>query len=371
MHIVCAPDSYKESLPADAVARAMARGAAEARPDATIDHCPVSDGGEGLLDILTTALNGAIHHRQVTGPLGPEAAPVEARFGVVVERRLGIVELAEAAGLALVPPDQRDPTRTTTFGVGQLIAAALDEGCRDIIVGIGGSATVDGGCGMAQALGAAFIDHEGRRISRPLTGAMLPTIASCRRAGLSARLRVACDVSNPLIGPNGAAAVYGPQKGATPDMVCRLDAGLAHLAELTTADSSMPGAGAAGGAGFGLMALCGATLESGIDLVLDLLEFESRCGRADLVLTGEGRLDAQTMRGKACFGVARVAHRLGKPCIAIVGQAAEDAAACCDASTGGFLTQFISLADRFGFERAMSDPAACIETIAAEIVRVR
>ena len=369
MHVLCAPDSFKESLDAVAVARAMARGANDARRDVTIDRCPVSDGGEGLLDILVAALHGAIHRRLVSGPLGPEAGPVEARFGIVRERALGIVELAEAAGLALVPRDRRDPTRTTTYGVGELIGAAIDEGCREVIVGIGGSATVDGGCGLAQALGAAYFDDTGRRISPPLTGGTLRTVARYERPQIPARLRVACDVTNPLTGPDGAAAVYGPQKGATRQQVKVLDDALAHLAALTGYDASIRGAGAAGGAGFGLMAFCGATLESGIDLVLELLGFESRCARADLVLTGEGRLDGQSLHGKACLGVARAAHRLGKPCIAIVGQAAADASRCCDAARGGYLARYVSLAERFGLERAMTDTAQCIEAIACEVVR--
>lgn len=378
MTILCSPDSFKETLSAREAALAMARGVEAAGVGAEADVCPVADGGEGTLEALISAAGGDILQARVTGPLGD---PISARWGVL-PNGIGVVELAEAAGLSKVPHGQRDPARTTTHGVGELIAAAIAHGCREVIIGVGGSATVDGGAAIAQALGARFIDERGKLIRRPITGGMLTTIVPVDPPTIAANLRVACDVTNPLLGPDGAAATYGPQKGATADQVPRLEAGLGNLAARIAGslrnsgrpsearlDPSIPGAGAAGGAAFGLMALCGATLERGIDLVLDAIRFDDRCRNASLVLTGEGRLDSQSLRGKACIGVAQRAAKFGVPAIAIVGSAGPGAEDCINPATGGVLRRYVDLTDRFGREHAMNQPAECIAQIARELVQ--
>lgn len=353
--VMCAPDSFKETLSAAEAAAAMAAGVARAGSVAS-DLCPLADGGEGSLEVLTGALGGSLHEATVTGPLGE---PVRARFGVA--GTTGIVELAEASGLELVEPRLRDPERTTTFGTGELIAAAAARGCDTVLVCIGGSATADGGAGAVQALGGAFVDAEGGAITEPLTGATLGRIAGCSPPASVPRLRVACDVTNPLLGPEGAAAVYAPQKGATPSQVERLELALAHFAKLAGSDPDRPGAGAAGGAGYGLAALAGATLERGIDLVLEVVGFQRRARDAGLVLTGEGSLDEQTRRGKVCFGVASAAEALGVPVIAIVGRTA--------AETGNWpFAEIVSLADRYGLHRAMTETAALLEDAAADVM---
>ena len=268
MHILCAPDSFKESLTAAQAAAAMHRGILRACPDATIDLCPIADGGEGTVDALVTATQGQRRTTRVQGPLHDT---VDAAWGLDAACHNAFIEMAAAAGLALVPPDNRNPLHTTTFGVGELLHAALDERVQRIILGIGGSATNDAGLGMAQALGVHFFDAAGPLLDdAPLTGADLTRIARIDATALDPRLRhvqltVACDVTNPLCGPNGAAAVYGPQKGATPAIVQQLDAGLAHLAERWRIDlgkdvAALPGAGAAGGLGGGLVAFLNATL---------------------------------------------------------------------------------------------------------------
>ncbi|MCZ6837624.1 MAG: glycerate kinase [Planctomycetota bacterium] len=367
MHVLCAPDSFKESIRADQAAQAMAQGILKALPGATCDICPIADGGEATLDILITALNGEIHEREVLGPLGDAGKPIMARFGMVESMGLGIVELAEASGLALLEPDQRIPMRTTTYGTGQLLRAVIDMGAQEMILGLGGSATNDGGVGIAQALGVTFIDHTGIEIKSPIVGADLRSIDHFDSKVDLPRIHVACDVTNPLTGPNGASAIYGPQKGATRQQVEQLDAGLLHLATLSNVDPNQPGTGAAGGAGFGLAAFCGATLKPGIDLVLETLDFESRCVKADLVLTGEGTLDHQSRQGKACLGVARIAKQLGIPCIALVGQAGDGAEACCDPDRPDSLTRYVSLSEVFGMNRAMNDPADCLSKAAGEM----
>jgi len=352
MKIVCAPDSFKETLSAVEVALA-----------------PIADGGEGTIDALVGAMGGEIHRARVAGPRGGEHE-VEARFGVGGDGNTGIVELAEASGLALLSVGDRNPMRTTTYGTGQLISAAMDADCVTIILGLGGSATVDGGAGIAQALGARFIDSDGRAIDEPITGGLLMRIARVEAppANCVPLIRVACDVTNPLCGRNGAAAVYGPQKGATPEQVKEIDAGLASLARVLGADPDTPGFGAAGGAALCLVALCGATVQRGIDLVLDEVHFRKRCAGADLVLTGEGRLDAQSLHGKATMGVAHAAGECGVGTIAIVGSAGDGAERTLH-EHGGALAGFESLADRFGMERAMAEPRALIVEVSTDCVQ--
>jgi len=314
MRILCAPDKFKGTVSATEAAEAMARGVREAGHEVDAIEMPVADGGEGTLEALLR-LGGTKWNAEVLGPGGD---PIDAEFGLTRDC-VGVVELASASGLSLLPPERRDPTRTTSFGTGQLIAAAHRAGGTRIIIGVGGSATCDGGAGLAQALGVRFFDRRGDLIVEPMAGGKLPEIARIEPASRPPEIEVACDVLNPLCGPDGAAAVYGPQKGASPDQVHLLDDGLHHLAQLVGANPDTPGFGAAGGAAFGLAAFCGATISRGIDVVLRSINFHEVCHDADLVITGEGRLDAQSLQGKACFGVAQAAKQMGVETIAIVG----------------------------------------------------
>ena len=324
MRIVIAPDSYKGTNTALAVAEAIERGARRVTPDVDIVKVPIADGGEGTVEAVVAATGGEIREVPVVGPLGE---PVTARFGVLGEGR-AVIEMAAASGLPLVPDDKRNPLITTTYGTGQLIRAALDEGCRELLIGIGGSATNDGGLGMAQALGFSFLDAGGAELGPG--GENLERLARIDASGADPRLgecsvTVACDVDNPLCGTRGAAAVYGPQKGATPVMIVRLDAGLAHFARVISVQlglelAELPGSGAAGGLGAGLMAFAGARLTAGIQAILDIVRFDDLLGDIDLVITGEGKLDGQSAFGKVPVGVARRVKRKGRiPVIAIAG----------------------------------------------------
>lgn len=324
MKIALAPNALKGCLTATQAAEAMARGVARACPDAEITQVPVADGGDGLTDVLVNALRGETLSVAVTGPRGD---PVQAPFCHVPARRLAAIEMATASGLALLSSDRLNPLLTTTYGTGELIAAALDLGISHLIVGIGGSATNDGGIGMATALGARFLDASGAPVE-PVGGA-LATIQRIDLSGLDPRLATVrveaiCDVDNPLLGARGAAYVYGPQKGATPEQVRELDAGLGNLAAAIERDlganvRELPGAGAAGGLGAGLNAFLKAELRRGVDLVLDLVGLEEQLRGADLVLTAEGQIDFQTAFGKAPAGVGERARALGVPCLAIAG----------------------------------------------------
>ncbi|MDI3256646.1 MAG: glycerate kinase [Kyrpidia sp.] len=324
MRIVIAPDSYKGSLPAPRVAAAMARAAREVFPRAEVDEIPMADGGEGTAEALASATGGRLITVQVTGPLGE---PVEAAFAVLGDGRTAVVETAQASGLPLVPPDRRDPGRTTTFGTGELIRAALDQGCDSLIIGLGGSATNDAGAGLLQALGGRILDAGGNDL--PPGGRALARAARIDLRNLDPRLaavrvRAACDVDNPLCGPRGASAVFGSQKGATPEQVGELDAALAHfgrLMERTTGKSivNLPGAGAAGGLGAGLVAWLNASLERGVHLIAEAVRLRERLAGADLVLTGEGSTDGQTARGKAPMGVLEIAASAGVPVVLLSG----------------------------------------------------
>ena len=327
--IILAPNALKGSCTAAAAAAAMAHGVARALPDAECVQLPVADGGDGLAEVLTAALDG---ERRMVPVTGPRFAPVDAALVWSPSRRTAVVEMALASGLALLAEDERDATATTTLGTGELMRAALDLGAEHIIVGLGGSATNDGGIGMARALGWRFLDASGQAVTP--TGAGLPDIARIDRTAKDPRLgkvrvEAVCDVDNPLTGPRGAAAVYGPQKGAGPAQVAALDAGLAQLADRIERDlgldvADLPGAGAAGGLGAGLVAFADATLRPGAELVLDLLALDRHLAGADLVLTAEGRIDAQTAYGKAPAAVAARAKAQGIPCIAIAGGIGED-----------------------------------------------
>jgi glycerate kinase len=324
MRVVIAPQSLKGSLTAAEAGEAIALGVRAALPDAEIAIVPVADGGEGTVQALVDATGGAIIEQIVTGPLGE---PVAASFGILGDGQTAAIEMASCAGLPLVPPALRDPRIATTYGVGELILAALERGSRRFIIGIGGSATNDGGAGMAQALGALLIDHAGQPIAPG--GAALAGLARISIEAMDARLQacsfdVACDVNNPLCGPTGASAVYGPQKGATPEMVVQLDAALAHYAGIIERDlgkhvRDIPGAGAAGGLGAGLLAFLGATLRPGAQIVLEAVKLERQLRDADLVITAEGQLDSQTAYGKSVGAVAALAKRYNIPVLALAG----------------------------------------------------
>jgi glycerate kinase len=322
--VLVAPDSYKGSLTALAVAEAIERGVRAVFPDAEVEKIPIADGGEGTVDALVVATGGRVVETEVSGPL---AEPVRARWGVLGDGSTAVIEMAAASGLPLVPQPRRDPRVTTTRGTGELLRAALDAGLRRIVVGIGGSATNDGGAGMGRALGIRFLDREGREL--PEGGAPLARLERIDLAGLDPRVAaadvvVACDVDNPLTGPRGASAVYGPQKGATPAMVQELDAALGRYADVARAAtgrdvSGLPGAGAAGGLGAGLLFFTPARLRPGVEIVLETTGFDERVRGADLVVTGEGRTDFQTAMGKAPVGVAAAAKRHGVPVICLSG----------------------------------------------------
>ncbi|QLO41538.1 glycerate kinase [Citrobacter freundii] len=329
MKIVIAPDSYKESLSALEVATAIEQGFREIWPDADYVKIPVADGGEGTVEAMVAATAGRLVHVDVTGPLG---SSVQAFYGLSGDARSAFIEMAAASGLALVPVDSRDPLKTTSKGTGELIRHALDAGVEHIVIGIGGSATNDGGAGMVQALGARLLDAQNNDIAHG--GAGLEALARIDISQLDARLaacriEVACDVTNRLTGKEGASAVFGPQKGATPEVVARLDRALTHYAQLISRDLDvnvleLAGGGAAGGMGAALYAFCGAQLRSGIEIVTDALHLDAWVADADLVVTGEGRIDSQTIHGKVPVGVANVAKRYNKPVIGIAGSLTPD-----------------------------------------------
>lgn len=342
MKIVVAPDSFKGSVTALQAANAMETGLRRIFPDATIEKIPMADGGEGTVQSLVDATGGHFQTRRVLAPLGNE---VDAQFGILADGDTAVIEMAAASGLTLVPPDKRNPLQTTTYGTGQLILAALEAGCRRLIIGIGGSATNDGGAGMAEALGAKLVDANGKPIPRGGGGLRhLTTIDTSRLHPAIAETEtvVACDVNNPLTGPEGASHVYGTQKGATPAMIETLDAHLAHFdAVLTqtlgTSFNAIPGAGAAGGLGAGLMAFLNAELRLGVDIIIDAVKLKERVKGAALVFTGEGQLDFQTAFGKTPVGVAKVAKAYNIPVIAIAGGIAEGAEAVYDAGIDAML----------------------------------
>ncbi|GMU91997.1 MAG: glycerate kinase [Candidatus Hydrogenedentota bacterium] len=324
MRVVIAPDSFKECASARRVADCIATGLHRAWPTAELDRVPMADGGEGTVDALVAATDGTFVTTTVTGPLGES---VDARWGLLGDRSTAVIEMAAASGLALVPRERRDPRYTTTRGTGELIAAALEMGVLRIVIGIGGSATNDGGAGMAQALGYSLQDADGNelgpggaalvRLARIGADNVHPALSRCE-------ILVACDVANPLCGPEGASYVYGPQKGASPETIEELDLALRRFAEVVKAQlgkhvADVPGSGAAGGLGAGLIAFARGTLRSGVDVVAQACRLDERVRRADLVITGEGRLDAQTAQGKTPAGVARIAKRHGVPVIAISG----------------------------------------------------
>lgn len=322
------PDSFKGTMSSQTICAIMEKAIRRFEPEAQTISIPVADGGEGSVDAFLTALGGEKRSVRVTGPLGE---PVPSFWGKIDAGKTAVIEMAAAAGLPQVG-DHPDPAGATTYGVGQLILEALNEGCSKIILGLGGSATTDGGCGMAAALGAEFRDAEGR-VFVP-TGGTLDKISRVNLDALDGRLAgtqiiAMCDIDNPLYGPEGAAYIFGPQKGADPQMVCLLDQGLRHLAQTMReqygcAEEETAGAGAAGGLGYGMKAFLGARLQMGIETVLDTVQFDEVVRGARLVFSGEGKIDTQSVRGKVVIGVARRARQAGVPVIAVVGDIGDD-----------------------------------------------
>lgn len=333
MNIVIAIDSLKESLTSLEAGDAIKDGIKNAMPDAEVTVRPIADGGEGTVEALTLGMGGKLERIKVKGPLGE---PVECVFGIMENSRTAIIEMSGAAGITLVAGQDRNPLNTTTYGVGETIKDAISKGCRHFIIGIGGSATNDGGIGMLQALGFGMLDKNGSQVPFGAKGLkeletitdeyVLPELKECT-------FRIACDVTNVLCGEQGCSAVFGPQKGATPAMVMQMDKWLANYAKLTAekypqADAKQAGTGAAGGLGFAFLSYTNAMLESGIKIILEETKLENYIKDADIVVTGEGRLDGQTILGKAPIGVAEIAKRHKKKVIAFSGSVTEDAAAC-------------------------------------------
>ena len=333
MKVTIAIDSFKGSLSTFEAGDAIKEGVRRVYPDACVRICPLADGGEGTVDAIVAGAGGALRTVTVTGPLGK---PVDARYGILPKSGTAVMEMSAAAGITLVSDKERNPLNTTTYGVGEMILDAIRQGCRKFIIGIGGSATNDGGIGMLAALGFEFLKADGTPVSLGGRGlGELARICIDKKEPLldECEFCIACDVKNPLCGDNGCSAVYGPQKGATPEMVTTMNAWLASYAGLTKqvlpeADADIPGTGAAGGLGFAFLSYLGATLQSGVEIVMRETGLEDQVKDADVVVTGEGRLDGQSYMGKAPIGVASLAKKYGKPVLAFSGCVTPDAVLC-------------------------------------------
>ena len=372
MKIVIAPQGFKAGISGLEAAQAIAKGVAAVDPEAETVLMPVADGGDGTLHALVDATGGQVFTSRVTGPLGQ---PIDAMWGVMGDGRTAVIEMALASGLALVPQRRRNPRITTTAGTGEITREALEKGYTRIIVGLGGSATNDGGAGFAAALGARFLDGDDRPISPG--GSALARLQRIDASGLHSKLSgatiiAATDVTNPLCGPDGASAVFGPQKGANQDMVRELDEALANYAAVVSRDlgrdvAEEPGAGAAGGLGAGLMAFAGATLQSGIDMVCEVLNFDAILEDADLVITGEGRADRSTIFNKAPAGVARLARRRGVPTVLLAGSLGQGYEDLYDHD----LAAVLGIADRpMNFEQSLSRSAELLQSAAECTMRL-
>ncbi|WP_110949213.1 glycerate kinase [Pseudomonas bohemica] len=372
MKIVIAPDSFKDSLSAQGVAQAVASGLREVWPDAQLVECPMADGGEGTIEAVLAACGGQWMTTDVSGPLGQ---PIQAQWGWLADTRTAIIEMAMASGLQMLTLAQRDATVTTTYGTGQLIAAALDAGAQRVILAIGGSATNDAGTGMLTALGARFLDADDQPL--PPGGLALRKLARIELGSLDPRLKdvqfeVAADVNNPLCGPNGASHIFGPQKGASAEQVLALDAALGHFAEqsaqvLGKDESEHPGSGAAGGMGFAAKAYLNASFRPGVDVVGDLTGLAEALEHADLVITGEGRFDAQTLRGKTPFGVAKLAQRRHVPVIVLAGTLGDGYA---DLYAHGISAAFALTSGPMTLEQACDNAATLLHDRARDLARV-
>ncbi len=371
MKLVIAPDSFKESLSASAVAEAIATGWARVYPDAELLLCPMADGGEGTVDAVLAVTAGERRECQVQGPLG---APVTAHWGWLPGQQ-AMVEMASASGLHLVAPQQRDVLRASSHGTGELIRAALDAGARRLVLGLGGSATNDGGAGLLQALGVRFLGADGNEL--PSGGAALQQLQHIDLTGLDTRLArlevmVAADVDNPLCGPQGASAIFGPQKGASEQQVAQLDQALAHFADVMSATLGedvrhCPGVGAAGGLGFAAKAVLKAQFRPGVELVAELCGLADMLQGADLVITGEGRLDGQSLHGKTPVGVARLARSAGVPVIALAGSLGEGYQRL---YAEGIAAAFSLAPGPLTLEQAMTEAAAQLTARAADLARL-
>ena len=371
MKVVVAIDSLKGSLSSLEAGSAISEGIHRALKDAEVIVRPLADGGEGTVEALALGMNGRIEKIKVTGPLGH---PVEAAYGIIDETHTAIIEMSAAAGITLISEQERNPLDTTTYGVGEMIKDAIKKGCRHFIVGIGGSATNDGGIGMLQALGFGFLDVNGNPVSFGAKGlkdiekitdeSVLPELKECY-------FKVACDVSNTLCGDQGCSAIFGPQKGATPSMIMQMDKWLADYAGLTQkkypkANMNQAGTGAAGGLGFAFLSYMNASLESGIKIILDETKLESYVREADMVITGEGRLDGQTVMGKAPIGVANIAKKYGKTVIAFSGCVTEDAVVCNEHGIDAFfpiLRTVTTLNDAMDSENARKNMVSTVEQV--------
>lgn len=372
MKIVLAPDSYKGSLRAEEVAASMARGIRKAAPSARIVSIPMADGGEGTAEAIVDAMAGEMKQVEVTGPMGMKVA---ASYGLIDGGRTAVIDVAAASGLPLVPKEERNPLQATTYGTGELIRFAVEDGCGKIILGLGGSATVDGGVGLAQALGISFLDRDGREVG--FGGGELDRIARIDDSGLHPRLRsvefvLSCDVTNPICGPSGASMVFGPQKGADPEMAAKLDAGLRHLAALL-ADRfesdvfAIPGLGAAGGIALPLKAFGRAVMRPGAELVMEAVGFHDALVGAELVVTGEGATDDQTAYGKVASAVAGAAAKKGIPVICLSGALRDG----CESLYSLGVTAMFSIMNRpMSLEEALSDSGPLIEQAAENIGRL-
>ena len=372
MKIVIAPQGFKAGISGLEAAQAIARGVGKAVPEAETVLAPVADGGDGTLNALVDGTGGDVFASTVTGPLGQ---PLEAQWGVMGDGSTAVIEMALASGLALIPQRRRNPRITTTAGTGEIVKEALERGYTRIIVGLGGSATNDGGAGFASALGARFLDSEGRPL--PPGGSALARLDRIEHSGLhqglaKANIVAATDVTNPLCGPEGASAVFGPQKGANPQMVRELDDALANYARVVARDvgrdvAEQPGAGAAGGLGAGMMAFAGATLQSGIDMVCEVLNFDTLLHGADLVITGEGRADHSTIFNKAPAGVARRAKAHGVPTVLLAGSLGPGYEELYDHDVAAV----ICIADRpMSFEQSLSRSGELLESAAEHTMRL-
>lgn len=371
MRIVLAPDSFKGSLSALEVANFMEKGILDLFPQGEIIKIPMADGGEGTVDALLAGAGGEKHFLPVTGPLGE---PVEAFYGILPDGT-AVLEMAAASGLTLVPKEKRNPLYTTTFGTGELMKAVLDQGCERIILGIGGSATNDGGMGMAQALGVSFLDNDGRELE--FGGGQLKKLKRIELGNLDARLNkaeilVACDVDNPFIGPLGASQIFGPQKGADPQAVLDLEGGLTNLADIIEKDlgkriHETSGAGAAGGLGGGLLVFLGARLVPGFMMIAQATDLERKIAKADLVITGEGKTDAQTAHGKAPMGVGKLARKYGVTAIAISGSLGGDLSKLYEAGLDGI---FSIASGPMLLEEAIADAPTLLKNATSNVVRL-
>lgn len=372
MNVLIAIDSLKGSLTSLEAGEAIKKGINKAIKNSEVCVRPLADGGEGTVEALTHGMNGIIKNISVCGPLAEEM--VSAKYGIISESQTAIIEMAQASGLTLVSPDKRNPLNTTTYGVGEIIKDAVKNGCRRFIIGIGGSATNDGGTGMLSALGFRFLDENNKEIVPGAKGLksikkiddinVIPELFDCT-------FRVACDVTNPLYGENGCSAIFGPQKGATEQMVKDMDNWMRNFAAVAKekypkADALAKGSGAAGGLGFGFMTFLNAKLESGIKIVLEETNLESFIQKADVVVTGEGRLDAQTVMGKAPIGVANLAKKYGKKVIAFSGSVTEDAEICNEYGIDAFfpiLREVVSLEDAMNPDNAAKNLCATAKQV--------